>query len=422
MFDSSERKVYVLGAGASEGAGLPLMSNFLNNAEELREKHKEYLFSWEDVPGKDCERFVTFLTRYSGNSWVKSSKIEKIDDNTIKVSAKKNHLLLKLNDEKVEINLKNGRIDKLIAKKENDKLNIYRIRLFDDVWEYLDAHNLKKHFNIEEILGNLDMEISINDSNSDKESRIKDRLLEFIEDVIVLSYFYGDKKKVSEYSILLKKFVENLGENDAIISFNYDVLIDKILTDNKKCPDYGIDLDGYQKPNKFDKLIPLLKLHGSLNWRICPKCKKPRWIGYKHLLEMAGDDEISNKVHELFFKFLTACPMHKRLTIEETFFIPPSWNKNDYFYNKDLWKSASEKLKNADKIIFIGYSLPQTDIYFKYLLSSFARNASVEVVDPNIENVAGRYLEIFKDKISFKAKRFEDYIKDCINHNSVLEV
>lgn len=172
---------------------------------------------------------------------------------------------------------------------------------------------------------------------------------------------------------------------------------------------------GYEKPKEFEKRIPLLKLHGSLNWRICHKCNKPRWIENKHLLEMADDDEKRNFVHEIFLKIRTPCPIHKRHTIE-TFFVPPSWNKNDYLDSKILWKLASQKLKIADEIIFIGYSLPQADIYFKYLLLSSLpeKKFSVEVVDPNIENIAGRYLEIFKDNISFKAMSFEDYIKNCI--------
>lgn len=59
------------------------------------------------------------------------------------------------------------------------------MRQFDDVWNYLDVHKLKKHYNIEEILGYLDMKLSINDSNSDEENRIKYNLLEFIEEVIM---------------------------------------------------------------------------------------------------------------------------------------------------------------------------------------------------------------------------------------------
>ena len=70
---------------------------------------------------------------------------------------------------------------------------------------------------------------------------------------------------------------------------------------------------------------------------------------------------------------------------------------------------------NAEKIIFIGYSFPQSDLQFKFLLlSSLAKNNNrfnVEVIDPNIQNTAGRYLEIFKDNITFKAMTFEDYFK-----------
>lgn len=324
------RRVYVLGAGASKGAGLPLMNDFLDRAKELKDKLR-------------------------------------------------------------------------------DK--------FDDLWDYFNEPKFR-NLNIEDILGYLDMEISLNNLNFDK--RIKYRLLNFIQNVIILSYYYGDDKNLSHYSNLLNRFIQSLTKDDTIITFNYDVLIDDFLNKNGFLPDYGIDLQ-YKKLSEKETHIPLFKLHGSLNWSICGKCQKPSWNEYDNLLKRSkstkNDDE-SDELYQLFEltnrRICQTNEKHRR--IEETLIVPPSWNKHDYPYIKDLWLKASNNLKNANKIIFIGYSFPQTDIYFKYLLltSLPKSNIPVEVVDPKIQNIAGRYLEIFRDNISFKSMTFEEYISDII--------
>jgi hypothetical protein len=89
---------------------------------------KQYMFSWNEIPGEDNEILVKFLTQKFGIDWVKTAEIEKIDDDkTIKVSTEKNSLSLKLNDKKTEVILEidDGRSNNFIAKLENDALNIY---------------------------------------------------------------------------------------------------------------------------------------------------------------------------------------------------------------------------------------------------------------------------------------------------------
>ena len=86
------------------------------------------LFSWDEIPGNDSERLIDFLTQKFGVDWVKTAKIEKIDnDMTIKVYTEKNSLSLTLNDEKTRVNLKIDRVwtDELIAKPGNNTLNIF---------------------------------------------------------------------------------------------------------------------------------------------------------------------------------------------------------------------------------------------------------------------------------------------------------
>ncbi len=104
----------------------------------------EYLFSWDDVPGNDSERLIDFLIRGYDIDWVKTAKIEKIDDGkTIRVSIGKNSLSLRLNDEKTSVHLTidDGRTNEFTAMMngqiKNGKLNVYFIE--DDGGHYLDS-------------------------------------------------------------------------------------------------------------------------------------------------------------------------------------------------------------------------------------------------------------------------------------------
>jgi hypothetical protein len=48
--------------------------------------------------------------------------------------------------------------------------------------------------------------------------------------------------------------------------------------------------------------------------------------------------------------------------------VPPSWNKLDYGRHlAPIWKRAAEELSNAENIFVIGYSLPETDAFFRHL-------------------------------------------------------
>ncbi|MFZ3167938.1 MAG: hypothetical protein WA130_10020 [Candidatus Methanoperedens sp.] len=89
---------------------------------------KVYLFSWNDVPGKDEENLIELLNKKFGISWAKTAKIEKTDDGrTIIVSTGKNSLSLELNDKenKVTLKIEDHTYEKFLIKEENNKINIY---------------------------------------------------------------------------------------------------------------------------------------------------------------------------------------------------------------------------------------------------------------------------------------------------------
>ncbi len=95
--------------------------------EKLREK-EQYLFSWEFIPENGTERLIEFLMQNYHINWIKTAKVEKIDDDkAIRVYTEKRSLFLRPNYEKTRIILEidSGRIGELIANREYGTLNIY---------------------------------------------------------------------------------------------------------------------------------------------------------------------------------------------------------------------------------------------------------------------------------------------------------
>jgi hypothetical protein len=94
-----------------------------------------YLFNWEEIPGRDNERFIEILIQKFGINWIRTANIEKINDGMkIKVSTEKNHLSLTLNDKKTEVILKidHAITDRFIAKLERKEIAIWDVIKIND--------------------------------------------------------------------------------------------------------------------------------------------------------------------------------------------------------------------------------------------------------------------------------------------------
>lgn len=87
-----------------------------------------YLFDWDNIPGKDDGKLIQFLEQKYGVDWIRSAKIEKIDNNEIRIYTEKNSLSLRLDNEntKVTLSINNIKTDEFIVKTENNKLNVYK--------------------------------------------------------------------------------------------------------------------------------------------------------------------------------------------------------------------------------------------------------------------------------------------------------
>ncbi len=107
---------------------ITLKEHDLNITEVLKNKGGIYLFSWNEVPGNDSDRFIEYLRQNFDIICVRMGNIKKCDDDeAINVSCENNSVLLKLNDDKTKAILTiNGiRAYEFIVKIENGKKNIY---------------------------------------------------------------------------------------------------------------------------------------------------------------------------------------------------------------------------------------------------------------------------------------------------------
>ena len=114
--------------------------------------------------------------------------------------------------------------------------------------------------------------------------------------------------------------------------------------------------------------------------------------------------------------------------------IPPSWDKSGYSdIIAAVWKRAIAELRSATRICIIGYSIPETDAFFKYLITmALAGNhqlyklvvvdyrvplrnhpASLEVAGYKSDTVKNRYVKLL-DKL-FRERRFTYYDKGFLS-------
>ncbi|MBC2698437.1 MAG: GeBP family protein, partial [ANME-2 cluster archaeon] len=64
-----------------------------------RGSSSSHLFSWDDIPGNDTDRFIEFLKHKFSIDWITTELIEKIDnDRVIRASFENKSFYLRLND------------------------------------------------------------------------------------------------------------------------------------------------------------------------------------------------------------------------------------------------------------------------------------------------------------------------------------
>jgi len=281
--------------------------------------------------------------------------------------------------------------------------------LFDFLRKYYffgESSLRNEELDIEEVLTILDLE-----PDDSEFQQARNELIEMIF-LTLNKILYGERCPYH------KKLAENLEPSDTVITFNWDLLLDNVLAENANINYSGHFARFYRNGrwcnNNMYTGVKLLKLHGSLNWMFCKSCRR----NYCYILSgKVGADQIVNPEDPR-----TKCPQCARQM--KPIIIPPTLAKQ--YKNElldELWQEALVKLKDADEIIIIGYSLPVTDFKAKWLfMKSVAMRQNqlnkLTVVDKYLnDNLKRKFKSIFKVRNNqFNGIRGE--IKDYIDASS----
>jgi hypothetical protein len=371
----TDRNVYILGAGASAGAGAPLINNFLDYSRQL------------------------FDQPFSGLDEIEREHFRRVFDFRREMAQAREKILLDLDD-----------IEQLFGLVEiSRRLRATPLETRDST-VYLIAKTLQMSI---EAHGKERARFAIHHRREFTSSIFSARpQLPYNQDgeifrIDAYDFFAGllagvfDDRQRREF------------RKDTLVTFNYDLVCEHSLRRFGIEANYGLDPNIFadQRDLVDKERFEILKLHGSTNWGICGRCNKRGVI-------------LSQKVTDSPSEFRNRkCP-----ACNESFvplLIPPSWDKSGYAeIIAPVWKRAVDELKLATRICIIGYSIPETDAFFKYLITMalagnhqlyklivvdyrapiYPHPRSLDVVGRKRDLVKGRYLKLL-DKL-FRTRRF----------------
>lgn len=153
-------------------------------------------------------------------------------------------------------------------------------------------------------------------------------------------------------------------ESFAIITFNYDVALDFELFARNIEFDYALEK---QSPSQA---LRLLKLHGSSNWAVAEENKGIKIYSISEFMSKRGLTVVETAPHYSYARLPISKHLQDVLPSKKvrSLVIPPTWTKSEY---RDsiamIWKQAAVELSEAKNIYVVGYSLPETDSFFRYL-------------------------------------------------------
>lgn len=159
-----------------------------------------------------------------------------------------------------------------------------------------------------------------------------------------------------------EQFVQRLSGNDVLITTNWDILLD-IARDARFGTtelDYGTRVSFEKGARSRGKARPqLLKLHGSLNWLVCPRCSR---------LWAEIDRAIAFRAYDPRAKRETRGQCDCEVPLEALLVTPTFVKSYRNLHLLNVWNAALHALAACREWVFLGYSLPDDDIHIKTLL------------------------------------------------------
>lgn len=362
---ATDRNVYILGAGFSAPAGAPLIYSFLDRSRQLLDDPSNFLASPEK------EHFAQVFKFRSGVSRAREKVLIDLDN----IEQLFGLVEMSIGFDQTQRDIRTS-TTYLIAKtlewttRDHPRWQKLRLGPFQDARNWARIHRIATD------------SLQIDSGTQDNE---------YIN-IDVYSYF------AALAAGLLDEPQQRRARHDTVVTFNYDLVLDHALYGLGTEPDYHLEahVPGPAHLVSRPPVVSILKLHGSINWGVCPDCRKQLSIQ-------------SRKPGESLRWF----PYHQcancKQQLYEPLLVPPTWDKHEHRdILQQVWSKAFEEIKSATRICVIGYSMPESDAYFKYLLTlALAENTRLSkliVVDPDFPVVGARWKKML-DPL-FQQRRF----------------
>ena len=173
-----------------------------------------------------------------------------------------------------------------------------------------------------------------------------------------------------------RRILSELAAGDTLITVNYDLVLEETLAILAgKIPwspvdGYGVKAHGktgdwcrrwLQRAGLSGKQrskVTLLKLHGSINWTL-----------YRN-------KQIRLKPRPYVVRTKNGRPVFEAVSV-----LPPGWNKRiDRNPYRKFWRLARLRLEKCKSLVIVGYSLPETDLLARALVSEVVRLRAIRNV------------------------------------------
>jgi hypothetical protein len=212
---------------------------------------------------------------------------------------------------------------------------------------------------IEQLLTEIQVNLDLFDASRRTEGGLTKKKLEVsrIELLSTIADWFHELFNKVDKAAWLSKFVKQIqAENAVIISFNWDLVLDKLLFTG------GLTPVGYGLSKNLGSGPILLKPHGSLNWYPAEDVSK---VDKAKRIRIFEDTESGERVDAFIPPRKIKSTVGKRYT---PFIIPPTYLKDfSRPISRRLWRNCTDLLSTPKRLVFLGYSLPTADLHAQFI-------------------------------------------------------
>ncbi len=297
---------------------------------------------------------------------------------------------------------------------------------------------------LEAVFGFIDYFIQHDESLNAKYTTAK--LIEIKEYLIKIIHYLVNLRtdKRSPYYHLFWNLIFKNNSNISVITLNYDTLLEQAFEDfyqKKGLIDYRIHFMNYEPyaigKNKLTKWInvsqpvtitgnsnpvpiKIIKIHGSLNWKYCNCCNQVLITPWDRIIDL-NKGKFLGYTYPDNEKYEYKCPLDN--TEFNTLIVPPTYLKTlVHPIISQLLREASREIRSTKKIVFLGYSLSNSDIHIKALLKKhIQKGTEIVVINPIFKKGQLNNYKALSENVKVIEIGFEEFLNDDLLIQDILK-